>query len=71
VPRGGGGARQRERRRWQSRGRAARCSGGSAAASPVGGLSLAVMVAPYVELEWGVLGGDSSPTVIEELGGRR
>jgi hypothetical protein len=29
------------------------------------------MVAPYVELEWGVLGGDSSPTVIEELGGRR
>jgi hypothetical protein len=52
-------------------GRAARYGGEGATVSSVGRLSLVVAAAPYVELGLKVLWGDSSLTIIQELGGRR
>jgi hypothetical protein len=57
--------------RARSGGRAARYGGEGVTVSSVGKLSLAVAAAPYVELGLEVLWGDSSLTIIEELGGRR
>jgi hypothetical protein len=46
-------------------------AGAGTIVSPVGGLLSIVAAMSYVELELGVLRGDSSSTVIEELDRRR
>jgi hypothetical protein len=44
------------------------CGGEGVTTASSGGLTLAVTTVPYVELGWGVLGGLSSTTIIEEVG---